>query len=99
MHLHSNRWRCDCNLQAMHNKILQSYPDQIPQSWSLVCSSPVRHAGKDLQHLSDQDLTCPSLGFSSVDNFDEVAEMGSDLLLPCGPKDEGNVTEWHTYFL
>ena len=66
--------------------------DLTSQSWSLVCSSPLHHAGKQLIHLMEQDLTCPALGYGHVDHFDEVAEEGTQVLLPCGTKDQGNGT-------
>lgn len=66
--------------------------DQISQSWRMICSSPLRHAGQELMELQDKDLMCPLLGHGQVEHFDEVAEEGSQILLPCGSKNQGTLT-------
>ncbi|KAG5275709.1 hypothetical protein AALO_G00123680 [Alosa alosa] len=86
--LTNNRWRCDCNLRGIRNRMMQTDLDQAFQSWKLVCSSPPRHAGKELIHLRDQDLTCPVHGYGHVDHFDKVAEEGTQILLHCGTNNQ-----------
>lgn len=90
--LSNNRWKCDCNIRGIQNRLMQMDLDQISQSWRLVCSSPVHHAGQELMQLKDQDLTCPLLGLGHVEHFDKVAKAGTQILLPCGTKNQGNDT-------
>uniref|UniRef100_A0A672MQV5 LRRCT domain-containing protein n=1 Tax=Sinocyclocheilus grahami TaxID=75366 RepID=A0A672MQV5_SINGR len=54
-----NRWKCDCNLQTLRRWI--SFDTEMGDaSWQVVCVSPPHHAGKDLLHLKDSELTCPT---------------------------------------
>uniref|UniRef100_A0A673NCF4 LRRNT domain-containing protein n=1 Tax=Sinocyclocheilus rhinocerous TaxID=307959 RepID=A0A673NCF4_9TELE len=51
-----NRWKCDCNLQTLRRWI--SFDTEMGDaSWQVVCLSPPHHAGKDLLHLKDSELT------------------------------------------
>uniref|UniRef100_A0A8C1GZ89 LRRNT domain-containing protein n=1 Tax=Cyprinus carpio TaxID=7962 RepID=A0A8C1GZ89_CYPCA len=50
---------CDCNLQALRRWI--SFDTEMGDtSWQVVCASPPHHGGKDLLHLKDSELTCPT---------------------------------------
>uniref|UniRef100_A0A673LYK7 LRRCT domain-containing protein n=1 Tax=Sinocyclocheilus rhinocerous TaxID=307959 RepID=A0A673LYK7_9TELE len=64
-----NRWKCDCNLQTLRRWI--SFDSEMgDSSWQVVCASPPHHGGKDLLHLKDLELTCPTHKYSTSEPLD-----------------------------
>ncbi|KAI4878253.1 hypothetical protein NFI96_011767, partial [Prochilodus magdalenae] len=78
-----NRWRCDCNLKTIRRWL--SFDKELGNpGWNVVCVSPSHHAGKDLLHLEESDLTCPP-PVNSMPGFTKevTVDEGTELLLSC----------------
>uniref|UniRef100_A0A8C1RKM4 LRRNT domain-containing protein n=2 Tax=Cyprinus carpio TaxID=7962 RepID=A0A8C1RKM4_CYPCA len=62
---------CDCNLQTLRRWI--SFDTEIGDaSWQVLCASPPHHAGKDLLHLKDSELTCPTHESSTSGHYHKM---------------------------
>ncbi|KAA0708692.1 hypothetical protein E1301_Tti008054 [Triplophysa tibetana] len=78
-----NRWMCDCNLKTLRRWI--SFDTEMgDDSWKVVCDSPTQHAGKDLLHLKDSDLTCPTHEYSTSGRYHNMlVDEGAKILISC----------------
>ncbi|CAM4692803.1 unnamed protein product [Leuciscus chuanchicus] len=78
-----NRWKCDCNLQTLRRWL--SFDHEMGNvSWQVVCASPPHHAGKDLLHLKDSELTCPTHEYStSGHHHNMIVYEGMKISIPC----------------
>lgn len=87
-----NKWRCDCTLKTLRRWLSFDHDLGHP-SWNMICSSPLRHAGKDLTYLKETDLTCPKPVYSTSSISKELTvEEGMDSLLSCAHADQGTFT-------
>ncbi|XP_043074751.1 uncharacterized protein LOC122324423 [Puntigrus tetrazona] len=84
-----NRWTCDCNLQTLRKWI--SFDTEMGDaSWQIVCAFPPHHAGKDLLHLKDSELTCPTHESSrSGHYYNMIVEEGIQISIPCSNDSKG----------
>ncbi|XP_067239789.1 uncharacterized protein [Chanodichthys erythropterus] len=91
-----NRWKCDCNLQTLRKWI--SFDTEMGDaSWQVVCASPPLHAGKDLLHLKDSELTCPTHEYSTSGHYHNmIVYEGMKISIPCSndSKDTMQVHWW-----
>ncbi|XP_039548030.1 uncharacterized protein LOC120493475 isoform X2 [Pimephales promelas] len=78
-----NRWKCDCNLQTLKRWL--SFDHEMGNvSWKVVCASPPHHSGKDLLHLKDSELTCPTHEYSiSGHHHNMIVYEGMQISIPC----------------
>ncbi|XP_051952382.1 uncharacterized protein LOC127622342 [Xyrauchen texanus] len=78
-----NKWICDCNLQTLRRWIV--FDTEVGDaSWQVVCASPPEHSGKDLIHLKDSDLTCPTHDYSTSAHYQNVIlDEGMQILISC----------------
>ncbi|XP_021455069.2 mucin-12 [Oncorhynchus mykiss] len=85
-----NRWRCDCSLRSLRRKMAYDRDMALQQTWrGVVCTSPSTHAGRDLLHLEDSDLTCSTAENRAGLHQDVTVDKGTEILLPCGsPKQD-----------
>ncbi|KAL1022580.1 hypothetical protein UPYG_G00029510 [Umbra pygmaea] len=89
-----NRWRCDCSLQGVRRWMAYDRDRNQKQTWSgVVCSYPSAHAGTDLLHLEDSDLTCSTAENRTGVHQDVTVDTGTDILLPCGSPNQDS-TWW-----
>ncbi|XP_071005714.1 uncharacterized protein [Oncorhynchus clarkii lewisi] len=80
-----NRWRCDCSLRSLRRKMAYDRDRALQQTWrGVVCTSPSTHAGRDLLHLEDSDLTCSTAENRAGLHQDVTVDKGTEILLPCG---------------
>lgn len=84
-----NRWKCDCNLMTLRRWI--SFDTEVgDDSWKVVCDSPSHHAGKDLLHLKDSDLTCPAHEYSTSGQYHNMIENeGTQIYISCHNDSQG----------
>ncbi|XP_050994203.1 uncharacterized protein LOC127182720 isoform X6 [Labeo rohita] len=89
-----NRWKCDCNLQTLRRWI--SFDTEIGDaSWQVVCASPPHHAGKDLLHLKDSELTCPTHEYSTSGRYHNmIVDEGMQISIPCS-NDSQDIMQVH----
>ncbi|XP_051730574.1 uncharacterized protein LOC127502083 isoform X2 [Ctenopharyngodon idella] len=91
-----NRWKCDCHLQTLRRWI--SFDTEMGDaSWQVVCASPPHHAGKDLLHLKDSELTCPTHEYSTSGHYHNmIVYEGMKISVPCSndSKDTMQVHWW-----
>ncbi|KTF76063.1 hypothetical protein cypCar_00041260, partial [Cyprinus carpio] len=87
-----NRWKCDCNLQTLRRWI--SFDTEIGDaSWQVLCASPPHHAGKDLLHLKDSELTCPTHESSTSGHYHKmIVDEGMQISIPCSNDSQGAAT-------
>lgn len=80
---------CDCNLKTLRRWI--SFDTEVgDDSWRVVCDSPSQHAGKDLLHLKDSDLTCPTHEYSTSGRYHNMlVDEGAQLLISCSNDSQG----------
>ncbi|XP_026146976.1 uncharacterized protein lrrc66 isoform X2 [Carassius auratus] len=53
-------------------------------SWQVICASPPHHAGKDLLHLKDSELTCPTHESSTSGHYrNMIVDEGMQISIPC----------------
>uniref|UniRef100_A0A4W5PSD3 Ig-like domain-containing protein n=1 Tax=Hucho hucho TaxID=62062 RepID=A0A4W5PSD3_9TELE len=91
-----NRWRCDCNLRSVRRWMAHDRDRALQQTWrGVVCASPSAHAGRDLLHLEDSDLTCSTAENREGLHQDVTVTEGTEILLPCGPPQQDS-TWWTT---
>ncbi|KAL1254674.1 hypothetical protein QQF64_016903 [Cirrhinus molitorella] len=89
-----NRWKCDCNLQTLRRWI--SFDTEMGDaSWQVVCASPQHHAGKDLLHLKDSELTCPTHEYSTSGRYHNmIVDEGMQISIPCS-NDSQDIMQVH----
>ncbi|XP_042611771.1 uncharacterized protein LOC122144700 [Cyprinus carpio] len=89
-----NRWKCDCNLQALRRWI--SFDTEMGDtSWQVVCASPPHHGGKDLLHLKDSELTCPTNEYSTSGRYHNmIVDEGMQISIPCS-NDSQDIMQVH----
>ncbi|XDV42050.1 hypothetical protein PO909_010802 [Leuciscus waleckii] len=89
-----NRWKCDCNLQTLRRWL--SFDHEMGNvSWQVVCASPPHHAGKDLLHLKDSELTCPTHEYStSGHHHNMIVYEGMKISIPCS-NDSKDIMQVH----
>ncbi|ROL50987.1 Leucine-rich repeat-containing protein 66 [Anabarilius grahami] len=89
-----NRWKCDCNLQTLRRWI--SFDTEMGDaSWQVVCASPPHHAGKDLLHLKDSELTCPTHEYSTSGHYHNmIVYEGMKISIPCS-NDSKDIMQVH----
>ncbi|XP_029563436.1 leucine rich repeat containing 66 [Salmo trutta] len=91
-----NRWRCDCSLRSVRRWMAYDRDRALQQTWrGVVCSSPSTHAGRDLLHLEDSDLTCSTAENREGLHQDVTVTEETEILLPCGPPQQDS-TWWTT---
>ncbi|XP_077076668.1 leucine rich repeat containing 66 [Siphateles boraxobius] len=89
-----NRWKCDCYLQTLRRWL--SFDHEMGNvSWQVVCASPPHHAGKDLLHLKDSELTCPTHEYSiSGHHHNMIVYEGMKISIPCS-NDSKDIMQFH----
>ncbi|XP_042633179.1 leucine-rich repeat-containing protein 24-like [Cyprinus carpio] len=89
-----NRWKRDCNLQALRRWI--SFDTEMGDtSWQVVCASPPHHGGKDLLHLKDSELTCPTNEYSTSGRYHNmIVDEGMQISIPCS-NDSQDIMQVH----
>ncbi|XP_056115768.1 uncharacterized protein LOC130091741 [Rhinichthys klamathensis goyatoka] len=89
-----NRWKCDCNLQTLKRWL--SFDHEMGNvSWQVVCASPPHHSGKDLLHLKDSELTCPTHEYStSGHHHNMIVYEGMKISIPCS-NDSKDIMQVH----
>ncbi|KAF4099446.1 uncharacterized protein LOC131526838 isoform X2 [Onychostoma macrolepis] len=89
-----NRWTCDCNLQTLRRWI--SFDTEMGDaSWQVVCASPPHHAGKDLLHLKDSELTCPTHESSTSGHYHNmIVDEGMQISISCS-NDSQDIMQVH----
>ncbi|CAB1324138.1 unnamed protein product [Coregonus sp. 'balchen'] len=91
-----NRWRCDCSLRSVRRWMAYDRQSAKQQTWrGVVCSSPSTHAGRDLLHLEDSDLTCSTAENREGLHQDVTVTEGTEILLHCCPLQQDS-TWWTT---
>ncbi|XP_073709063.1 uncharacterized protein lrrc66 [Garra rufa] len=64
-------------------------------SWQVVCASPANHAGKDLIHLKDSELTCSTHEFSTSGHYHSmIVDEGMQISIPCS-NDSQDIKQVH----
>ncbi|KAJ7986507.1 hypothetical protein DPEC_G00340590 [Dallia pectoralis] len=90
-----NRWRCDCSLRSARRWMAYDRDRAQVQSWrGVVCSHPAVHSGRDLLHLEDSDLTCPTPENRPGLHQDVTVDEGTEILLPCSSSNQEST--WRT---